>query len=322
MASLATKFGRNYILTVQKTDVGSGLPLVIPNAPSNYADYLQVSYPVTIDFDIQRHSLSFVNQANFRVYNLSKQSRDSILRAPYLSNQTPKIQFNAGYGDGPDFPMAFAGTVFSCTSARGSGETEYITTIDASDGGSVANNLISTLEYPAGTPYLTIIRELVDLIGKSNLGVTVNQNSVGTFGSFNSLGVTGRAWGAVGNPLDRLREIVGDGCVFIDNGILYVVPTNQYVAVDAIIPTINATNIGLLGTPILQGQMMTAELLFEPSLYVGQQIYLQTDSETPKSYSGYYRINGIRHQGTISGAVCGDATTTIEVYAPGAPTPT
>lgn len=56
---------------------------------------------------------------------------------------------------------------------------------------------------------------------------------------------------------------------------------------------------------------MQVDLLMSPELHINQLVNIT--SSVQKWYSGQFKIIGITHSGTISGAICGDCTTTINL---------
>jgi hypothetical protein len=53
------------------------------------------------------------------------------------------------------------------------------------------------------------------------------------------------------------------------------------------------------------------DMLFEPRIKPSQ--LLELDSLTEKRFNGYYKVVGITHKGTISGATSGSCTTTLQM---------
>lgn len=52
-------------------------------------------------------------------------------------------------------------------------------------------------------------------------------------------------------------------------------------------------------------------MIFEPRIVVGQVIEIQ--SRIAPMFNGQYKLYGLKHSGTISGAVAGDVTTEIQM---------
>jgi hypothetical protein len=71
---------------------------------------------------------------------------------------------------------------------------------------------------------------------------------------------------------------------------------------------------GLLGTPVLQETFLTFDILFEPRLFVGQKVRL--NSITAANFNGEYKVVSVKHSGTISEAIGDDARTSVALWAP------
>ena len=72
------------------------------------------------------------------------------------------------------------------------------------------------------------------------------------------------------------------------------------------------TKSGLIGTPRRQGNILDITLMFEPRIQIQQLI--EVKSSINPIWDGQYKVIGLKHQGTISGAVGGDLTTNLQLY--------
>lgn len=281
------KFGRNYRLSVQLVD----------------GDILTIAPPFTADFDIQRTQNSSANTAVFRIYNLSKIHRNQIRYNQYDPGTQRSIKFEAGYGD--TLSTAHDGFIQLALSYREG--TNFITEITGFDGGHAYQTADFSETIAASTTNPITKKELIRrLIAK------LPNVSAGAIGNY--IGMYYRPYSFNGSTIDALREETGKG-FFIDNGKAHVLQNNEYL-VSNNVPLINSST-GLIGTPMLQLNTLSFEMLFEPSLYVGQLIQLQSstfqDSEGT-NLNGFYKINLLSHRGTISDAVCGEAITCVGMY--------
>lgn len=284
---MEAKFNRKYSLSVQTNTV---------NPTTNARDTLTIANPFTLEFDIERNVLSSSNTAILRIYNLSETNRNLLRKNVYDYGVNRALVLRAGYDT--NLPIAFAGNVMQCFSVR-EGDN-FITQIECLDGGFAFVNGISNTSFPAGTPFVTVI----DSLAKQLPGVTV-----GAIGSYPGTLSRGNAYS--GNTADLLSELTGGG-FFIDNGKVNCLNDNECLSGRVFI--INAAS-GLLGTPLLENNIVHFDMLYEPQLQVGQQI--QLDSTTaPKNFNTFYKIIGVKHRGMISEAVCGDAITTVSMFAP------
>lgn len=281
------KFGRNYNLYIEKP--GQSLPGSLAGS-SGLGDTLLVSLPFTIEFDISRKFLSSSNQASIRVYNLSLANRNQIRKNVNDVNDVRQIQLDAGYGT--NLATIFRGNITQAWSVREG--NNFITQMECF--AFPFSNAQTNVTFPSNTPQQAIIETLVKSLP------TV---SVGAIGSYP--GVNSRATSYNGPTCDLLQELTGNG-FYIDNNKAYCLNANEVLA--GSIDTIDATT-GLLGTPVLENSILFFDILFEPRLIVGQSIVLNSISGAFPNQP--YKVVEIHHRGTISGAVCGDAITTVGV---------
>ena len=271
-----TKFGRNYSLSVERSD----------------GDTVTIRPPFTIDFDIQRDTLSSVNIANVRVYNLSEKIRNLIRKDAWNFADIRRLELRAGYGD--DLAVVASGNISQAWSTREG--SDFITYIESFDGGWAFTNSQSSNQFPKGTPKKTVVETLAK--NMSSFGVTV-----GAIGDVQGTLPRGNAYS--GNTSSLLKELTGDS-FFIDNSKINVLQADEVI--DGLIPLINSSS-GLLGTPIRENTYLRFDMLFEPKLQVGERVQLQ--SITGANFNGIHKIYSIKHKGMISESVGGKATTTV-----------
>lgn len=281
------KFGRNFSLIVQAFSLN---------------DSLQFALPLTVEFDITRKTYQTLNVASIRIYNLNRQHRNLIHHNINAYGVLQKVFLNAGYGN--ILSNVFTGDVTQCYSVREG--VNFITTIECFTGSFVQSNGRSVITFTANTPKEDVIKAIV-----GNMSTGPNKTDTGiTLGAIgNSYGGTvGKRGGAlVGNPIEQAREFSG-GQFFIDNDKAYFLADKEVIA--GSIPTIDSSN-GLLGTPQRENTLIHFDIVFEPRVVVGQKINLV--SATVEGFNGLWKVIGIKHRGTISSAVCGDAITTLDL---------
>lgn len=283
---MSYKFGRNYLLSVGTVDIKinpTGLPILI-------------ELPFTIEFEIVRNILSSANHIHLRIYNLAAQTRNLIRYNFYNTGERRPIFLYAGYGQ-TALPLVFSGNITQAFSVREG--SNFVTTIEALDGGFAFANAFTNTSFLSGTPQLSVIQNIAGQL--SNYGV-----GTGYVGSFP--GTIGRG-NVYSGPTGQILYELTNGGFFIDNGKINCLGNNEYVPGG--LSLVNA-NSGLLGTPVLEQTILTFDMLFEPAVIAGQQIMLQ--SSTDLSFNGMYKIISIKHHGTISAAVCGDAVTSLQMF--------
>lgn len=278
-AGTGQKFGRNYLLSVQ----------------TQSGDTLTVKPPFTIEFDITRNVLSSANIASIRVYNLKKDSRNKIRKNVTDYGDLRLISLKAGYGT--NLSVIFAGSVTQCWSVREG--VNMITQIESLDGGFAFVNGVTNEQFTNNTDQSTIIKTMLDNLDQ--VGV-----SAGAVGNFPGLLARGNSYS--GNTTDLIRQLT-NGNFFIDNNNAFALNSNEYI----IGPTTTISSAsGLLNTPTIEQTIVHFDMLFEPSLYVGQLANLQ--SITDLAYNGPAKVISLKHRGMISEAVCGDAVTSVGLF--------
>jgi hypothetical protein len=275
------KYNRNYVLLIQKKD----------------GTTLRITRPFTVEFDIHRNSLSSANVCQLRVYNLSPDNRSQIRKDQYDFGDLRTIAFQAGYGD--RLSLAFYGNITQAWSVREG--NNMITQIECFDGGYAYVNAVTNDQFPKNTPQRSIIDSLVSSLP------SVSRGAIGNYP-----GQISRGNSYSGNTTDVLGELTGGG-FFIDNGKANCLNDNE--CIETAIPLINSAS-GLLGTPVLEAQYINIEMLFEPSLRVGQLIRLETAtigsaSQGQVEFNGNHKVLSIKHRGIISEAVSGSAISQI-----------
>lgn len=295
------KFGRNYVLTIvpplSVTLIGT-TSVTIPDIP------VVAALPFTVEFDIVRNTLSSANMCRVRIYNLAQNTRNRLRYNQSNYGAYMGIKLQAGYGtDLINLPTIFQGNVSQAWSVREG--NNFITQLECYDGGFAFVNGTIDMQVGAGIPLAATLTQMVTS-GLPNV-------SLGAIGTYTEASL--RAYSMSGNTAALLAEKSGGG-FFVDKEKAYVLGTNEFSLAN---PIYISSASGLLGTPILEQTKVTFDMIFEPSLEVGQAVTL--DSSTGANFNGVYKIVGVKHRGMISGAVCGDAVTTGEFFYLKAPEP-
>ena len=197
-----------------------------------------------------------------------------------------------------NIPVIFIGNIFQCFSVREG--PNFITQIEAFDGGYAYTNAYTNLSASQTNQKTVVTTLFKDL---QNVGI-----KLGACGTIN--GTTGRGNSYSGPTCSMLSELTNQK-FFIDNNQAFVLADYEYIPTGSKF-TINAET-GLLSTPVLEQTILHFDMLFEPSLRVGQKIYLESaNSNVPK---GDYKVVSIQHRGMISEAVCGEAISNVGLYA-------
>lgn len=261
-------------------------------------EIIEIKSPFTIQFDIERTSASSVNQMNLRIFNLSQKTRNLLFKERFLilddSTQKyyRKIILQAGYNE---LSTIFKGNILECYSYRQG--SEIITYLNCHDGGYAISNSYSSVTFDKSETYSSIFEKLAtDLTGikKGKIGEIEGKPKRGSV--FN------------GNTFTLLQESFNNK-IFIDLEKINLLNENEAIKGD--VPLINA-QAGLLGTPMRQGTYLKVDIIFEPRIVVGQII--EINSKINPIYNGQFKVDGIKHAGTISGAVGGECKTSLDLF--------
>lgn len=279
------KWKRTYTLTVEGTN-----------------DTHVIEYPLTLTFNISRNVLASANTAHITIYNLREAVRRDIFQdrfdLPSIANLRT-IQLEAGYENEPSLPTIFRGDIRWAYSYRVG--VNWLTEIEAFDnGGAILNGQYSTTRG-AGWNVRDVLKDIIGSMPGTSVG------AISDFTSQNSRGLT-----LVGNSWDLVNRVVKiDGSAFIDNGSAHVLKPNDYIdGYNAEFPLITSET-GMKGTPRRYNSVLEVPVIFEPRAKVGQIVEINS---LAREYNGIYKVNGVKHDGMISGAEAGDAETTLSLF--------
>jgi hypothetical protein len=273
------KFNRSYVLRVETGD----------------NEFVEILPPFTLEFNIQRNNLASSNTGHFVVYNLNQANRAKIYKDIYDVGTFRAVQLFAGYAEktGDLIPRVFNGNIKRAFSHRQG--PDFRTELECYDGqiSNMTSDIAITLPPSINTKVIieAIARNLKD-VG----GVTVGNKFTD---------ISNRSTALMGNPSEILSQLTGNKS-YIDSGNVYALDKDEVILGD--IRLINVDN-GLLGTPKKQETMIELEMLFEPRIKPSQLIELE--STTEPRFNGFYKVTGIIHRGTISGAIGGEARTNL-----------
>lgn len=317
------KFQRQYKLSIST---------VHSTGPADTANGITIDStiaPLTCEFTLNRESLSSVQSGTIKIYNLNVSHRELIFKDSYDTETSNNrwIKLEAGY-DG-SMSQILNGLIQECSSYRESGGVNIITEIGVLDYSTVYTQSDSswTLSPPEYTLPITqqtvvnrLVKDITTNIPGTQAGVTAPIDSSGApvFSAIHSspVVVSGSTWDAL------LHETNGDGHWYIENGIINYLGDNDALQVGGSTALVVEADTGLLSTPRKRGAYLTLEMLFEPTIRIGQLVKLQSLFplyNNPNAINSgnvnapYYKVVGYDHQATISGAVCGKCTTTLRL---------
>lgn len=260
-----------------------------------------VSDPITINFNIKKSLFQKTNTATITIYNLDAGTRESIYQDRLLFNTVYKksVTLLAGYGD--TLVTCLFGHIQQCYSERVG--TDMVTTIDVIDPDILTQ--YTSVTFEAGTSYKEAINYLTSQFPD------LKQGEVGNFqGEFKVPTVFD------GNSFDVVNELTGNH-TFIDNGVLNTLNDNEMLSNYG--AYLIQSDTGLLGTPKRYEAVLEIEMLFEPDIRLGQCVEIVSETwgnnleDQKKSFNGQYKVVGLEHNCTISGATAGTRTTKLQM---------
>lgn len=287
------KFGRKYQIVF---NIGY-LTQVGKYDRATIVDTIIIEYPLTTDFAISRNTYSQVNTGFLTIYGLAQSTRDRLHKDRYDVNNYIGVEVRAGYEDG--MSLIFKGTVKECQSYKESGGTEYRTEVEAWDGGLNIYLGEDNDSFSAQVDKATILETLCQNMPTIKVGAISDD-----FYNESTL----RPCIFSGKTYEDLKTIC-DGQLFIDCEKIYFMNDNDVI--DGEIASLDVDS-GILGSPRRRESTLKVQLIFEPRVIVGQ--WLTVTSSSLPYLNGTYKVLGVAHDGTISGAKCGNMITTIDLF--------
>lgn len=275
----AKKVNRRYRLTVQTVDDKGN--------PADKA--IVISNPLTIRFSVNRTLFADINAMDIDIYNLAPRTYNQLFYDYFNVNRRTVI-LEAGY-DGMEMSAIFIGDVWSCYTSRDG--SDIITHMHAIVG-------LKSLSVQTDATLANVSRNQVLRYIANDMAMTINIYS-GEDEKFT------RPVSLSGNSFGQIQKYT-NGSAYIDNNEINVLTTFDAIQGDVVL--INDQS-GLLGVPEHEDALLRVKMIFEPRIVIGQIIEVQ--SRISPMFNGQYKVYGIKHEGTISDAVAGTATTTLEM---------
>ncbi len=301
----SNKFQRTYLIQVQGQD-GSIYTIGSEDATKPL---------LTLEFSVKRDVLASANTGNFRIRNLNSSIRTQIYH-DYFDMANPKsLTVKAGYAGTP-LSTIFNGTAQIVSSCREEGSVDFVTDIEGHDYTMVMSNSFSAWtigDKDNPVDQAAVINRLISDLQINSQKYNLNLG-IGLIGTFDQNRYTYTANDYTWN----LLQIETQRGTYIDNGKVYCLPNDTYFPGDV---TLVSSATGLLGTPKKFQSYLIVEMIFEPSLTPGQQVYLDTNL-TPalnSLYNGTYKVTAVQHAGVISSTVSGKCKTIATLQLIGTP---
>lgn len=291
----AIEVKRNYVGS-EITDIGK---LVDSTAPTN-------AYRITehnISFTINKSVTDSPNTGEITVYNMPSSILDYL---DSLNGKPVTAILSAGYED-EGMKEIFKGTVESFSYSFNGPDS--ILSLNLGDGTANMRETVTNRSYPAGTPYKTIVEDVVQDMGLPKAGGMMNVPE----------GVTKSNFYAAGSSCEQLRRIakitqsdfsVQEGAVCWmprDKGIRQEVIklTAESGLIENIVP-LNKSEGKNPNDKTTPQKSVRIKCLLNGALMPNHTVYVESSDGY---YKGGYKITSVTHSGTYEGS---DWTTTME----------
>lgn len=267
------------------------LILIIPEGDGiqKGGETLTIQYPLTCEFEITRDVYAQSNKANFKIYNLSLNTRNKIFQDKFNIARWVFAEFYAGYGD--VMPLIFKGKILQAYSVKNN--NDIITEIQCLDSGIYG---YTSKTFEPGTPKIDILKTVMKDLPATTIGaIGATEGSIQSHLTLE------------GQTIDILIGLTG-GDFFIDNGVANKLNNNEVLDDSGVYKLTSAS--GLLGTPKRADAKIEVEVIFAPEITVGQIVEIESTTAGAQ-FNGQYKVTGLSHHGVISGAVSGSVTTSL-----------
>ena len=225
-----------------------------------------VTDPITIQFNVSKALFQSTNVAKITVINMDKSVRDCIYQDRLVFDKTKAkmLTLEAGYGE--KLTLICLGFIQECYSERQG--VDFITNIEVLDPDILSE--YTSVTFQAGTTFEEAYKYLASQF--PNLQQGERGELVGTFQTPTVF---------EGNSFVAINRLTG-GHTFIDNGKLNTLNDNETLTDYG--AYLIESDTGLLETPKRREAILEINMLFEPSLRLGQMVEIK--SETQSRFNG------------------------------------
>ena len=234
------------------------------------------------------------NIAKLQFINLSEDVKNLLYMDMWnRSKKYVYLELYAGYGD--TMPVVFKGDIFSCTSYKEGGSTDFITEMMTTTGYQILRYGYVNATFTKGTKLEDIIRYSTDNGKYAKVGhITPDISPLKRDKTF------------IGQPLDIIQREYGGYSVYVYNDEINILGDRDVVPGEVLI---FSDKTGLLGSPRRGDGFIEWDSVFEPQIQIGQAVVL--NSSTMPWLNRAYKVLRVVHKIFISNASCGKATTSI-----------
>ena len=277
---MPTKFQCHYKLTLNWIDNEKPMQAIVTD-------------PISINFTISKEIFQSTNSARIQIYNLDASTRESIYQDRILFDRTISkwVTLEAGYGE--SLTLVCWGYIQQCFSEKNG--VDFITTIDVLDPDVLGE--YTGVTFQPGTTFDEAYKYLVAQMPNLQIGECGQLE-----GEFKTPTVFD------GNTFSLINKLTG-GHTFVDNGVVNTLNNNETLSNYGVY--LIAGETGLLDTPRRQESILEINMLFEPTIKMGQMVEIK--SSTQARFDGQYKVLGVTHNCLISGADGGTRTTSLQL---------
>lgn len=264
-------------------------------------EVVTIAYPITLNLEINLGAYKAANSGIFQFYNIAPQTAAKLWLDIYnIGKKQIHLTLYAGYNN--TMPMVFYGRVQQCLSYRAEGSTEWITEVQAFEGGKLFKYGFISATFNKYTTFENVINFMLEDDSETQIGcITPDIPPLPRNRTF------------IGQTMDLLGREYGGYEVFIEKGKLHVLGDNDVLENELLVITDKS---GLLGTPKRANQYVEVDMVFEPQVRTGQAVELLCDSNIMRSFNRAYKVVAIKHTGVISDRVSGTLKTHLTLFAP------
>lgn len=255
---------------------------------------LTIQLPFTLIGEVDTGISNSSNRARLQFINLSEDNKD-LLYMDMWNRSRKYIRLNLYAGYGANMPLIFKGNVFSCSSYKEGGSTEFITEMLTETGGDIFRYGYMNTTYTAGTKLEDIIKYATNGDEYDHVGyITPDILPLKRDRSF------------IGQTLDLIKREYSGYNVFVSNDEINILGDRDVIPGEILVFN---DKTGLLGSPRRGDGLIEWDTVFEPQLKIGQAVALSSSTLTWMNRT--YKVLRVVHKFTISPNVCGKATTHV-----------
>jgi hypothetical protein len=260
--------------------------------------YLEIKYPLTIDFFIQRGAGR--NNASFVIYNLNESSTSIMQKNTYDVAVWQNVLFEVGYTT--NFSLRFVGYVTEAYTIKVGEDIKTI--INCNVDGYAMNNGFVNAKFSAGTSYNEIAKYIINASGYPVF--FFNSNYLNNFFINKDTTFTGRPLNILKKLLqndfstDLQRINIEQQILSFDSSLMKKEKSKVFI--------INA-DAGMITIPKMLSALVEVEMILEPTINIGDIVFLSGQFIT--KFNGYYKVLEIIEKGTITKTATSQGNTTL-----------